>query len=508
MRLNARTLIYFLFVRRYSTKWLAELFGYADKSPIYRVLRYYELPRPSKWKSRRPPEIKRLKEAHPRRGDSFRLTKQTLIDFLFVQKYSVKWTAEVFGVNKASIYNWLDYYGLPNPERNYTKKTPEVKRKIVIDYIHLLGIKKIARHYLMGTETVKAILNDEGVDTSPEIRSNLIKARMKCFLPINEVLSQIIAGELLGDSTLTHANPNERHTFDSPIPTDAEFLNTITALRRLSLLNEFPDLAKVVPEFNEARRRLMAPRTAYFRIEMAIIATVWIYHVAELLQEHGYPSTVDIGVREKDNEPINYVALRTPSSLQLEREQRRWYSYEDPSSGYSARERHHYLYNEKNVPDKLVMTAQILLPWYVGDGSCNYSELKLCTHGFTKTDVQKLANCLYQATGLEFPLVKGHKPGTWFLRIRSHGTIDVFFAYLERAPEISESLSLAKRIFPWKFDYYLKRKDVYNPKKKYVDEKYFQEYLTLLKRFVGRRYISLAKLVFPWKFTFIEIPVS
>lgn len=78
----------------------------------------------------------------------------------------------------------------------------------------------------------------------------------------------------------------------------------------------------------------------------------------------------------------------------------------------------------------------------------------------------------------------------------------MFFDYLEGAPR--EALILSKQLFPWKFDCNLRKKDFYDPDRKFVDENYLQTFLDLLERAMVdiSKYNTHLNLLFPWKSPF------
>ncbi len=413
--------------------------------------------------------------------------KDVLYKLIFEDGFSVKEVAKRFGVYEKTVYNWLRYYKLPNPKYHKIKMTPELERKVVIDYLHLHGREWIARKHNMADNRAKRILERFGLDSSPLFSPHTVRKRMKdSYIPLSSITSQIIIGDLLGDGHIrcilsrSDNNSLDKVTSLSHLPTDSEYMNAIDNLYLILQINEFTDLPGTVLEFDVSRRILKTPHTSCFMREITILGSPWIEHTANLFRSQGYPCNTYPIKRVRDEKIYYGLALQTQGSLQLERERQQWYN------------------GHKIVIRNLILTPLIVLFWYIGDGWLA-DILAFATHGFVESDVEFLADLLSREIGI---CVKKHPTindcNQYFLQA-SRRDLPILLTYFRSDPAAKTSLSIAKRLFPWKFNN-LRRKDVYDYSEKYVDNRYFKTYMRLLKQFMGKDYLLTAKKIFPWKF--------
>ena len=123
---------------------------------------------------------------------------------------------------------------------------------------------------------------------------------------------------------------------------------------------------------------------------------------------------------------------------------------------------------EKIIPKDLKLTPNIVLHWFIGDGTRNDHQIFLHTEGFSKDDVEILKEKLEQALGVHFYLTehkyKGFKTHDyWKLSISSTENINKFYSYINQADK--QALIRAKRNFPWKFSSILLKRTVLEHKK-------------------------------------------
>ena len=113
---------------------------------------------------------------------------------------------------------------------------------------------------------------------------------------------------------------------------------------------------------------------------------------------------------------------------------------------------------KKHIPSDLKLTPDILLYWYIDDGNlANKNVVTLYTNDYTKDEVIMLSKKIYDVIGITFYVKdKKIKEKIYPLLICSkYADSQAFFNYLEKSN--SQSFSLAKKIFPWKFDPSIKK---------------------------------------------------
>ena len=139
---------------------------------------------------------------------------------------------------------------------------------------------------------------------------------------------------------------------------------------------------------------------------------------------------------------VTEIILNSNASVQLEAIRKKWYDNK----------------RKKHIPSDLKLTPDILLYWYIDDGNlANKSVITLYTNAFTKDEVSMLSKKVYEATGITFYVKDKLIRGKIYpiLICSKFANIQTFFNYLEKSN--NQSLLLAKKIFPWKFDPSIKK---------------------------------------------------
>jgi hypothetical protein len=300
---------------------------------------------------------------------------------------------------------------------------------------------------------------------------------------LSNEMHTIIDGEALADGQIfCQTNPlKKKHT--QSLSTYLGALDSLSSLTEKQITNS-QDLIKIIEKYNKIVGIISKTQVAGFHIHKSLLEEPWLKWLANLFKKHKYSVTIV--------PPKKSAHMITQRTVQLYKEYKRWYPK-----------------GKKAVPTDLRLTPESVLHWYVGDGSSGKYELIFSTQSFNEADNKLLARLLRKATGVKAkiqPLKSHNNPQKtlYKLCIYSRKNIDRFFEYLEEAPK--NSLSLAKQLFPWKFDCTLRKKDVYDHKTKFIDDSYLETFLNLLKQdninLLDRN--EQLTYLFPWKFPIEE----
>ena len=190
---------------------------------------------------------------------------------------------------------------------------------------------------------------------------------------------------------------------------------------------------ELIKKFDFAKKFIGSFPTAQFRIHVSIILIQWIQYLASLFENEGYKCNLFIKDKTK---PTKYfdetTGFDTSSSVQI---------YEIYSEWYPK--------NKKILPENLIITPNILLHWYIGDGSFSKNALYLSTLNFTESEVEKLTKILFRDVGIKCKPRKVRDGFEIYISMEKEN-LARFFNYLEKAN--ASTLQIAKRVFGWKFD--------------------------------------------------------
>ncbi len=424
--------------------------------------------------------IKKFNLGFPSRNK--RPSKEFLEDILFVRMWSMNKISNHLGINRETVYQYLDYYQLPTPNKYLKLK---FGYEIVKDYLEFNSIKKIAKKYRnIGKVKVRSILTEMGVDVSLCFGANMLKMRMGSWAPISNRLANIISGEMLGDGNISLNGRNK-----GELPFDSDYLSAIDTLHLISHIRDFSSpnnsLETIVQDFNKSRNILVGFQTARFRICKHILETAWVMYISQIFRSEGYPCLIGSRTSMRDGQPYKIIELESSSSLQLERERQLWYTN-----------------GTKHLPHEIIensLNSSLILHLYIGDGSCS-GEVYFHTQNFSLAEVKLLRDAFEKELVSTVKIKASHvKPDLYSIVIPQRCHKDLF-DYLDSDKEIKSSLKLARQLFPWKFDRKLRKKDVIDYKKEYIDEEYFQTYVDILNQIMGEKHSILAREIFPWKF--------
>jgi hypothetical protein len=187
-----------------------------------------------------------------------------------------------------------------------------------------------------------------------------------------------------------------------------------------------------IESFIKAREIVSKIRTARFELETAILEKPWLEYLRSLFKQNGYPCSV----KPKNNKAL----LNTVYSFQLEKVRQKWY----PKI-------------RKCVPRDLVITPRVMLHWFIGDGACHGREITFSTEGFPRSGVEFLASLISEELKIHAKCrpKKKSRPDQCVIGISVPKYGNRFFAYLAN----DSGFDLARKIFPWKFDPELLKRD-------------------------------------------------
>lgn len=314
-------------------------------------------------------------------------------------------------------------------------------------YLQLNGAKKIGKERHIGPNKVKYILRGYGFEILPSGKWTKVKKHViekNFYLPISPYLLEMITGELLGDGCL-----GIQMKGDKIFPLD---LNSKVYSKHLQFLRDLqnnPNIhitPKLVKKFNAAVKYLSQYPTAQFRMHVQLLEKPWVEYQSSVLVREGY--TANVYVRNKKIPTLTNdknTGFDSSSSINLFDLYTRWY----PN-------------NKKIIPPNLKITPNVLLHWYIGDGSLGTNNFYLSTQSFTKLEVEKLVELLKRDANI-IGWVRETRDGFNLALSLKKDNVERFFNYLDKANP--DALKIAKETFPWKFDKNLKYGDFLKSKK-------------------------------------------
>ncbi|MFX0066573.1 MAG: hypothetical protein ACFFC7_30820 [Candidatus Hermodarchaeota archaeon] len=356
--------------------------------------------------------------------------------------------AEITGRNIPYIRRRLKEYDLPTPrEFKQTTLREMWKYRIAILYMRLNGMDTIAARTPFTDYVIKDVLHELGILTDLHLGSHIMKIRLDSgWQPLSPHLQQVLEGELLGDGTLAITRSGET---SRPLPSDGVIINALDDLQWFSWVDIKPEphkLDEAVSLFNNTRETLAYLHGATFQLCMASHATDWIDYVATQFRAGGYYVNINTTKWVDKNDVAHpMIGLRTESSLNLRREQLRWYGL------------------FKGIPWDFELTPTSLLHWFMGDGSFG-NEISFSTHCFHWNEVELLACQLRQKVDVKskidwrpsHPDRPTNPNRRWMVILPVDSASKTrFFDYLSLAP----GFEVARKTMPWKFSKYIQKQD-------------------------------------------------
>ena len=334
----------------------------------------------------------------------------------------------------------------------------ELKQQLILDYFHFTPTRILQATYHQHISTIMRVLRETGIETinggiMNKIKQNLMYERS--YLPINAVLEEILIGELLGDGNISLAKGKKK--FVNPSWEDYfAAKNFLQRLLSITSINQLSDLGQIIHEFNTFVKIITSYSTAEFNLNKAILEYHWVKRIGYLFRMHDYKAYIYTGFHKSDiSKDYRWkVYFRSSSSIQLKFLHDKWYT----KAG------------RKIIPQDLKLTPRILLHWYIGDGSLSNTTISLATYSFTREEVELLAKKIEMDANIKFNMrrrlyvVHNEYREYWRLDTRSKEEMQHFFEYINTIDD-KETLEIAKKIFPWKFNHNVRKREVVEKKK-------------------------------------------
>ncbi|MFX1513498.1 MAG: hypothetical protein ACFFCQ_13010 [Promethearchaeota archaeon] len=326
---------------------------------------------------------------------------------------------------------------------------PLMQQYIIAAYLQGQSIHTISEKYGMHTFSIQKVLEKNGVVILSGSGARIVTMHLEkdYWIPISDMLSEIIDGQLLEDGAL--AVNTDKGYFMNPL---SEYINSRDMLRRLrqsNLIVNLPnsvlvesgnmslDLPTIIPRYNNARDILSKALTAKFTLHMSCKAEEWVLIVANCFSLQNYPTNVFLGSEED-------IYLRSKYTVQLYKQYLRWYPE-----------------GKKRIPKDLTLTPLVVFHWYMGDGGADIGRVKLATCCFPEEDVDFLIKIMKEELGISsFKVFAGFSVDgekEFHIYIKRKNDIKLFFDYMNQISE--EILSIGKQVYPWRFSTKIRKKD-------------------------------------------------
>ena len=303
-------------------------------------------------------------------------------------------------------------------------------------FLQLNGVKKIAKIMHTSPKKVKIVLSKYGLQVLEAGKWTKVVDHIKeknFDLSISDYLTQVIIGHILGDASLRIMKKGDLSYPDLDFGEYSIYGDFLKSLQFTDITEITDDL---VGKFNKATIFISDYPTAIFRFSQGTIENwfkeEWVDFNSSLFNKEGY---INIPTDSSENSNPFYYFDTVPS-VQIFDFYAKWY----PN-------------NKKTVPFDLEITPDILLYWYLDDGSLGTNSFYIATHSFSEKEVDFLSYLLISNFGLECHTSKTEH-GKFNLSISlKKDNLTRFYNYLEKSNPTA--LALAKKVFPWKFDRYL-----------------------------------------------------
>ena len=355
--------------------------------------------------------------------------KERLVQLYIIEKLQYNEITEILGISRSGLKKWLHKFDLMNRHPNagkYLKEFP--KEEIIRDYMKLKSMETIQKERGVAKSTIQKIFSENKLKTY----SNLYQLRRRVNgepdVSITEPVGDIIIGEMLGDFHID-CNVNSEHSI-----TRRSYQEACDKLRQIQTTNNYI-LSPV--EFNKTGDHILAYPMARLVLTASILEAPWVYFLKQIFEKYNISMTVtpNIGKTKKYFD----ISLTSKRLMEINDIHKEWYQDE-----------------MKIVPKSIKITPNNLLHWFIGDGSFADGTVTLATNSFSDKDVKFLVQILNNTIHISSRLYNS-KDGPE-IKIYKKLSVKWFFEFIDLAD--SNSLDYAKKIFPWKFDSDLRKRDV------------------------------------------------
>ncbi|MFX0091650.1 MAG: hypothetical protein ACFFBD_07790 [Candidatus Hodarchaeota archaeon] len=347
------------------------------------------------------------------------------------------------------------------------------QRKTVIQsYLTNCSVRAVKIETGFARSTVRKILHRAGFEIPDPGGATKIKrySTINFHKEIRDELEQSLIGLLLSDGYIDVAN----RTQVSLVTTDEyqELLEDLADLSKRRITEN--SIPRIVAEYNRIQQTLRKAKIGIFQLHMSYFALPLLMILKEWFETESYRVRMRFGEKS--------VCLATEASIQLYLLYKRFY----PN-------------NKKIIPKNFKLTPIVLFFMYIGDGSRDGDLLRLCTHSFSKPENEFLATRLDDLRIWSHVRSYAQNGKTYWVTYINRGSNKTFFSYFNQfqSKPLSDFLSLAKQLYPWKFQN-LQKKDVYDKDNKFVDSNYLQTFLGLLKGTGVNISERTKRYLFPW----------
>lgn len=370
--------------------------------------------------------------------------------------------ADKLGIGLKALRNWMKIYSLEEkydlPLRPSTK--PVSKNYSEIDLIHeflsLQSINNLKKSFHSSGTTITDKLTKVGFITSHSTinRKKVIHHVKRCGFNENlsNLLLEIIYGCLLGDGYIR--NTSSITSYPYSINEYKEAIKNLHTLSKATTDLIKDNLMEYVDLYNKSAKIISSFPLGIFKYTANIKESEWLTYLTNLFENSGI--RIYGGLKSGLNSSINGRVitsgpaywLESTASVILGKIETEWY------------ERNSVNEKKKIVPKTLTaITPNILLAWFIGDGSNSKGSIELATLNFSKEDNLYLVGLL-QKSGIISKIneVKDKRSEKTYFRILiGRKQYENFMNFINLADP--EFLQVCKCTFPWKFDKDLSFKD-------------------------------------------------
>lgn len=362
--------------------------------------------------------------------------------------------ANEVGIGLRALRQWMKLFDLESkfdlPARPGARKRNDsyTETDLAYQFLLLQSINNLKKIFHSNGTTITNKLLDLGFITSHKIinRKKVINHIKHNGFSGNftSLLLEIICGCLLGDGSIRNTS-----TFSSCLYSISEYKDAIKSIIELT---ETPyetikqNLKKYIAIYNESAEIISSFPLGIFKYNVNIKEDDWVNFLKNMFEKAGiqvYGGVKAGGMSKINGREIqsgNSYWIESLASIELGKIETEWYVHEN-------------VHRVKVVPRSLkAITSNILLAWFVGDGTNNKGSIELYTMNFNEKDNEYLVKLL-QDVGIKAKMNKKYdkRIDKFYFRIII-GRLEYknFMNFLELAnPEL---LNIAKNTFPWKFD--------------------------------------------------------
>lgn len=332
--------------------------------------------------------------------------------------------------------------------------TNKMQKEIVRMHIQeLRGLKNIGSKIKKDARTWQYLIHEIGIDIlSPGSLWKKVKEHFegKYDVQLTEQMNEIIIGTLLGDGNIRIQTKGTPHPNQLSMTEYKQILNKVSAIQEtLKIAGNLT--YQDIKFWNYAINKFKDLNTATFRIHKGIFEREWVKMLFDEFTKF-LPATPYIKKINGVEDPESFkwsCGFDTQATFQLQKFWEDWYVLEGDEY-------------KKIIPHSLTqLTPNILLHWYIGDGSYSGGSIHLYTFGFSYDDHLRIQQMLLDI-GINSTIkerVDDDGVKTHFIFISSKkSNREILFDYLSQAKFFAK----ANELFPHKFTKEIEYTDTLN----------------------------------------------